>query len=207
MRTGDIVDDWTNPYTGERVEVMHIANASVSRSIEPVVRDSGFYDDPVKAKESERPFVLPWQRAGDRLFVEQHINLWANNPLDPAVWKRESSGPMIQVSDMMSFNVRLSDVRNPELTSLENWGSWVHVKPWQPWMLMGTAPGHCLYNCFTGSADTLDDVPADIVAAVRARFPEFQTPPTERGKSEPSLIRFMREREPAPVKASKGGAS
>jgi hypothetical protein len=207
LATGAIVDDWTNTYTGERVEVMHIANASVSRSIEPVVRDSGFYDDPVKAKESERPFILPWQRAGDRLFVEQHINLWANNPLDPAVWKRESSGPMIQVSDMMSFNVRLSDVQNPELTSLENWGSWVHVKPWQPWMLMGTAPGHCLYNCFTGSADRLDDVPADIVAAVRARFPEFQTPPTERGKSEPSLIRFMREREPAPVKASKGGAS
>lgn len=199
LATGEIVDKWANPYTGETVEVMHIANPSVSRDIEPVVRDSGFYDDPEKAKAVETPYLLPWQRAGDRLFVEQHMHFWAKNPLDPAIWQRESSGEMLQVSDMISYNVRYSDAANPELTSLENWGSWVHVRPWQPWMLMGTAPGHCLYNCFTGSADVLDDIPEDIVAATRARFPEFLQAPTKRGKSEPSLVRFMRERTPAPV--------
>ena len=207
LASGEVLDDWVNPYTEERVEVMHIANASVSREVEPVVRESKFYDDPQKAKESERPFLLAWQRAGDRLFVEQHVHFWAKNPLDPGVWVRESSGPMIQVSDMMSFNVRASDVANPELTSLENWGSWVHLKPWQPWMLMGSAPGHCLYNCFTGSADRLDDIPADIVASVSERFPEFLVPPKERTKSEPSLIRFMRERKPAPVAGKPGGDS
>lgn len=205
LASDEVIDDWVNPYSGELVEVMHIANASVSREIEPVVRESKFYDDPQKAKDSERPFLLPWRRAGDRLFVEQHVHFWARNPLDPAIWVRESSGPMIQVSDMMSFNVRASDVANPELTSLENWGSWVHVKPWQPWMLMGTAPGHCLYNCFTGSADRLEDIPADIVAAVSERFPDFLVPPKMRTKSEPSLIRFMREREPAPVPEQSGG--
>lgn len=198
LDSGEVIDRWENPYTSETVDVMHIANPSVSRTIEPVVRDSRFYDDPQKALEAERPFILPWQHAGDRLFVEQHTNFWAKNPLDPAKWKRESSGPMLQVSDMMSFNVRYSDVQNPEQTSLENWGSWVHVRPWQPWMLMATAPGHCLYNCFTGSADSLADIPADIVATTRARFPDFLTAPTERTKSEPSLARFMRERKPAP---------
>ena len=199
LATGEVVDEWENPYTSETVEVLHIANPSVSRNIEPVVRDSRFYDDPQKASEGERPFVLPWQRAGDRLFVEQHSHFWAKNPLDPAVWKRESSGPMLQVSDMMSFNVRFSDVQNPELTSLENWGAWVHVRPWQPWMLMGTSAGHCLYNCFTGSADSLATIPGDIVAATRARHPDFLEAPKELTQSEPSLVRFMRERKPAPL--------
>lgn len=201
LESGEVIDKWENPYTGEVVDVMHIANPSVNRNVEPVVRDSRFYDDPEKAREAEKPFILPWQQAGDRLFVEQHAHFWARNPLDPAIWQRESSGPMLQVSDMLSFNVRLSDVRNPERTSLESWGSWVHVRPWQPWMLMAMAPGHCLYNCFTGSADALEDIPADIVAATRSRFPDFLSAPTERTKSEPSLVRFMRERKPAPVKS------
>jgi hypothetical protein len=205
LASGTVIDQWTNPYSNERVDVMHIANPSVGRTIEPVVRDSGFYDDPEQAKANARPFILPWQQAGDRLFVEQHVHFWANNPLDPEVWKRESSGPMLQVSDMMSFNVRRADVANPELTSLENWGSWVHVRPWQPWMLMGTAPGHCLYNCFTGSADTLEDIPGDIVEPVAARFPAFLTPPEKLTQSEPSLTRFMREREPMPVAPASRG--
>jgi len=151
--------------------------------------------------------VLPWQTAGDRLFVEQHSHFWARNPLDPAVWVRESSGPMLQVSDMLSYNVSLAQARDPAKTSLEHWGAWVHVRPWQPWMLMGAAPGHLLYHCFTGSADELAGIPADIVALTRARFPEFLTPPEKRTKAEPSVIRFMRERKPVPPRTpTPGGA-
>ena len=201
LGTGQVVDRWVNPLNEETVDVLHIANPSVSRDIEPVERDARFYDDPARAAASAKPFVLPWQTAGDRLFVEQHGHYWARNPLDPAVWVRESSGPMLQVSDMLSYNISLSKALDPALTSLEHWGAWAHVRPWQPWMLMGTAPGHLLYNCFTGSADSLDGIPADIVALTRERFPDFLTPPEKRTKAEPSVIRFMRERTPVPPRA------
>lgn len=201
LESGEVVDQWDNPYTSETVDILHIANPSVSRTIEPVIRDARFYEDPEGEIEEGIPFLLPWQRAGDRIFVEDHRHLWVKNPLDPMVWKRETSGAMIQVSDMMSFNVRASDLADPTLMSLESWGSWVHVRPWQPWMLMGDAPGHCLYNCFTGSADTLDDIPRDIVQVVRERHPDFLSPPDKMGKPEPSLVRFMRERKPAPPRS------
>lgn len=198
LDTGKVVDRWRNPLNDETVDVLHIANPSVSRDIEPSERDARFYDDPARAAASAKPFVLPWQTAGDRLFVEQHGHFWARNPLDPAVWVRESSGPMLQVSDMTSYNVSLARAQDPKITSLEHWGAWVHVRPWQPWMLMGAAPGHLLYNCFTGSADSLAGIPADIVALTRERFPDFLTPPEKRTKAEPSVIRFMRERKPVP---------
>ena len=201
LATGKVVDRWRNPLNDETVDVLHIANPSVSRDVEPVERDARFYDDPARAAASAKPFVLPWQTAGDRLFVEQHSHFWARNPLDPAVWVRESSGPMLQVSDMLSYNVSLPKALDPAVTSLEHWGAWVHVRPWQPWMLMGSTPGHLLYNCFTGSADELAGIPADIVALTRERFPDFLTPPEKRTKAEPSVIRFMRERKPVPPRA------
>jgi hypothetical protein len=40
-------------------------------------------------------------------------------------------------------------------------------------------------------------VPKAIFELVRERLPEFLLPPTEVRKSEPSMIRFMRERKPA----------
>ena len=202
LGTGQVVDRWRNPLNHETVDVFHIANPSVSRDIEPVERDARFYDDPARAAAAAKPFLLPWQTAGDRLFVEQHSHFWARNPLDPQVWVRESSGPMLQVSDMTSYNVSLAKARDPAIRSLEHWGAWVHVRPWQPWMLMGGAPGHLLYNCFTGSADALSGIPADIVALTRERFPAFLTPPEKRTKAEPSVIRFMRERKPVPPRAA-----
>lgn len=197
LSTGAVLDRWLNPYTNEFVEPFHIANPAVNRWILPVVKEERFYDRVQSEAPVERPFVLPWKRAGDRVMLEQRTHFWANNPLDPAVWKRESSGPRIQVSDCMSYNARYDDLVDPRLDSVEYSGHWVHVRPWQPWMLMGAHPGHCLYSAMTGSALRAENVPAQILGIVRERLPEFLQPPTEVRKSEPSMIRFMRERKPS----------
>lgn len=200
LATGEVLDRWRNPYLDEVVEPFHIANPAVNRWILPLVPDSGFYDRAEGAERPPQPFLLPWQRAGDRVMLEQRTHFWARNPLDPAVWKRESAGPRIQVSDMMSYNVGWSALADPKRLHVDHWGHWVHVRPWQPWMLMGTRPGHCLYSAMTGSAATLADVPAHIVEVVRRRTPEFLEPPSEVRPSEPSLVRYMRERKPAPLR-------
>jgi hypothetical protein len=197
LSTGAVLDRWRNPYSNEIVEPFHIANPAVNRWILPVVKEERFYDRVQNEAPVERPFVLPWQRAGDRVMLEQRTHFWANNPLDPAIWKRESGGPRIQVSDCMSYNVRYDDLVDPRRDSVEYSGHWVHVRPWQPWMLMGSHPGHCLYSAMTGSALRAENVPAQILGVVRERLPDFLQPPTEVRKSEPSMIRFMRERKPS----------
>jgi hypothetical protein len=201
LETKKIVDRWHNPYIDETVEVLHIANDPVNATYEPVAKGAALYDDPVAKAAAPKPYLLDWQVAGDRLFVAQKSNLWAKNPLDPKVWVRESTGPMIQISDTMTHNVSLKEMQDPKRTSLIEQGTWIHLRPWQPWMLMGAHPGHLLLECFTGSADRLDDMPQDIVAAARERFPTFLTAPTELKPSVPGLQRFMRDRTPAPPKA------
>jgi len=197
LDSGEIIDRWRNPYLNEWVEPFHIANPAVNRWILPVVAEERFYDRTDGSRPEPKPFILPWQRAGDRLMLEQRVHFWAKNPLDPAIWKRESSGAEIQVSDAMSYNTSFAALADPSTQSVDYVGHWVHVRPWQPWMLMGNRAGHCLYSATTGSAASLADVPAHIVELTRERHPDFLEPPVEVKPSEPSMIRYMRERKPA----------
>jgi hypothetical protein len=197
LQSGEVLERWRNPYTEEVVEPFLIANPAVNRWILPVVQDERFYERVGDEAAAGVPFVLPWQRVGNRVLLEQRMHYWARNPLDPTIWKRESSGPEIQISDMISYHARWDELADPHRPSVDYSGHWVHVRPWQPWMLMADHPGHLLYSAMTASAATTADLPPDILAVVRERLPEFLVPPAEARPSEPSLIRYMREREPA----------
>lgn len=200
LDSGAVLDRWTNPYSGEQVIVDHIANPSINLEIKPYIGQTGLYEEVDAAKA--KPFLLDWTRVGDRAITERFADLWVRNPLDPAIWKRESSGPMIAISDSNNYNVSIADLQNPKLTKVPSQGYWAHRRPWQPWMLMGQAEGFITYNCATGSAGSLGDLPEQIVSLARERHPDFLDPPTEITKAESSLARYMRTRQPAPPKDS-----
>ncbi len=202
LETGRVLDRWINPYTNEEVRVDHIANPAINEEVKPYIGASGLYEE--VNPETARPFLLDWTAVGDRAITERHVHLWVNNPLDPEVWKRESSGPMIAISDSNVYNVSLADLQNPRLTKVPSQGHWVHQRPWQPWMLMGQQEGFISYNCVTGSADSLDDLPEQTVALAHERFPDFLEGATEVTQAESSLARYMRTRKPAPPRGENG---
>ncbi len=192
--SGQVLEEWRNPYLDEAVEVVHLANPAINAKIQPYRQRQGLYEEIDGGKGT--PFVLPWQLIGGRAMVEQHANLWVKNPMDPKVWRRESAGANIRISDSNTFNVAIADLQDPELKKVPSFGNWTHQRPWQPWMLMGQQPGFIQYTCFTGSAASLDDMPAQIVALAQARFPDFLVAPTEVSPPESSLARYMRTRKP-----------
>jgi Protein of unknown function (DUF1838) len=195
--SGEVIDRWQNPYIDEEVEVVHLANPAINSTIKPYVREQGLYET-VGAPEKTKPLMLPWLKVGDRVMTEMHAHIRAKNPLDPAKWPRESSGTQVSISDANTFNVSIADLQNPRLDKVESSGNWVHNRPWQPWMLMGQAEGHIQYSCFTGSSASLDQMPPQIVALARSRYPDFLEAPREITKSESSLARYMRTRTPKP---------
>ena len=199
--SGAVIDRWLNPYLDEEVEVVHLANPAINVKIQPYRQRQGLYEE-VSDGPKGTPFVLPWQLVGGRAMVEQHANLWAKNPMDPNIWKRESAGENIRISDSNTFNVAIEDLQNPDLEKVPSFGNWTHQRPWQPWMLMGQRQGFIQYTCFTGSAASLDDMPEQIVSLARDRFPDFLVAPTEVSPPESSLARYMRTRKPAPLEAS-----
>ena len=204
LRTGKVLDEWDNPYTGERVKVVHVANDPYNWIIAATVQPPALPGTVTtgQAVPGGKPYLLHWSLFGpDTIVLSEDGHAYYPNRLDPAKWPRESAGPMIQASELFRYFIRRADLENPALTHLPHDGSWVRVQPFMPWMLMGTAPGHAFYDGIFRSASTLDHFPAPVLERIRTRYPQYLTAPTEwYGPNYSSLEHYAREQTPAPAR-------
>ena len=202
--TGAILDQYENPYTGERVRVVDVANDPYNwiisdRMLPPV---PGTDQTTTVKTDAMKPFLMHWRRFGpDTIVVEENFHGYYPNKLDPAKWPRESGGPFNQTSELFRYFIKRADLENPELDHLPHNGSWVRVTPWLPWMLMGQAPGHILYDGIFRPSETLEYYPPAVIARVRDRYPQYLEAPTKwYGPSLSSLEHYALEQKPAPPK-------
>lgn len=193
LKTGKILTEWENPYTGETVRVVPIANDPYNQTIE-----TNFMG---------KPWVGDWnENPDDTLTLFSGVNLFYPNLLEPQKWVRESSGDFAQVTENFTWTVRREDVENPAITALPCVGSWQRVTPWLPWMLMGSAPG-CInyfshFASLPGGIESLAKLPQDLVEATRALDPKLlraPTPEEDTLPNESSLEAYAKEQSPAPV--------
>jgi hypothetical protein len=198
---GEILEEWKNPYHGETVKVVPIANDPFNQLLEefmPQPPSYGGLNTEVRARE---PLVLPWEVRGNVVNLFRHINLFYPNALQPDRWPRESAGPMVQVTEAFIFNFNAADIQDRRKTSLTYTGTWSRITPWLPWMLMGQAPGHIWYQTYQGAEDSFDALPVDrkIKDYVAKNFPLYLDAPTEwKEPSLSSIENFAREQKPAP---------
>jgi hypothetical protein len=200
---GKILETWDNPYTGETVRVVPIENDPFNYNITLTYPDPPSFGGLNQEKPPKVPFILPWSVKGDMLQLTTDIHLYYPNALQPDKWPRESSGPMVQVSELYRYYMRVEDMKNPNLTQVPCSGCWARVTPWLPWMLMGTRAGHTLYMVdFTG-ADNPGHVSPELRAWLdstpeRSRF--LTAPESDYGPSLSSLENYAIKQKPAPAK-------
>lgn len=159
LETGEILEEMENPFTGETVRVVPVANDPFNAVFKDVWPDPPSYGGLNEEKREPRPFILNWQQIGQHTMMEIHVHLYYPNALDPKKWVRESSGPMNRVTETFNYTFSIDDLQNPELTTIPSTGVWTRVTPWLPWMLMGQAPGHCLYNCNFADCKSPEEFP------------------------------------------------
>jgi len=207
-RSGKIMDTWKNPLTKEEVRVVPIANDPFNYDVTPFFPEPPNYGGLNAGKPFPKiPFRLPWEPAiyANNVRLDTHIHLYYPSALDPEKWKRESAGKMNRVTESFLYNIDLDDLQNEDLTTCPYRGSWMRITPWLPWMLMGQAPGHIVYQSFMGSVKSLDELPDDLVLAAEAIDPKYLEAPTEDyGPSLSSLERYAIEQTPAPVETEGG---
>ena len=161
LKTGKIIDSWDNPLSGERNEVVQVANDPVNT----VLNAPG------------RPLHLPWVEAGDEVMLTLNIPLAYPNPLQPAEFPAESSGPTYMGSEHFMFFAPRAAMEDPTLKSVPVTYGWTRVGPWLPWMKLGTRPGSLLYIAQGNKRASVDELPADIQEHVRTRYPEYARAP------------------------------
>ncbi len=163
LKTGKILDQWDNPMTGERNEVLQVANDPVNNVLNP----------------PGRPSTVPWVEAGEQLMLTMNIPLTYPNPLPPKEFPKQSSGEMYMGSEHFMFFTPRAAIEDPALTQAPASYGWTRTGPWLPWMEMGQAPGGLLYIAQGNKKASIAELPADIQERVRTTYPEYATAPKE----------------------------
>ncbi len=165
-QTGEILKDWVNPYTGHRVEVMHILNDPVHR----------FY-----AFEGGRfPFPWPYTVMGDDLVFRISVFSFRDSIMPRADYPLHSADDNYQAAELWMMNGRVSEVMNPDITSASCVTSWSRVGQWLPFMEMGNRPGIMVYHSDSYKLmGGIKDIPAEILAYTEKHHPKYLESPQQ----------------------------
>ena len=198
LKTGEILDQLKNPYTGEIVKTVHIANDPFNFTIEQYYPEPPSYGGLNKEKPPRVPLIRNWREVGNTVLMDRDIHLYYPSALQPKDWPRESPGPMTQVTESFRHYIDRDQLGDPENTSIEFVGSWGRITPWFPWLYMDQKPGHIVYSCDMGASDHWDYIPDHIIEAARKIDPKYLSAPTEDyGPSLSSLEHYALEQTPA----------
>ncbi|NND53956.1 MAG: DUF1838 family protein [Gammaproteobacteria bacterium] len=164
--TGEILNTWTNPYTGRTVEVLHILNDPVHR----------FY-----AFDGGR-FAFPWPYTvmGDDLVFRISVFSFRDSVMPRLEYPVHSADNKYQAAELWMMNGRVGEVMNPDITSASCVTSWARVGQWLPFMEMGNRPGVMVYHCDSYKLlEGVQQIPADILAYTEKHHAKYLQSPSE----------------------------
>jgi hypothetical protein len=179
LATGAALDTWRNPYLDNReVEVWHLRTGPVNLRIDPkkpisvggwrLLRPSSYGTD---------GFFMPVSEHDGNYIVALDAQANRKNPLDPAMWPAESSGPNMRYSEHNTWRVNKAEIENPNIPSPQIFAAWHTNKEWRPWMLMGQRPGHIYNHLVAYKVKSIADAPRVVIDYYAKRAPEYLTAP------------------------------
>lgn len=162
--TGKIIDEWPNPWSGDVVQVLHIAN-------DPVNFRAPIF--PLKA--DGKPFETDLQVMGDHWWSTTTVPLFYRNPLGGDF--QDHVGGTYHAVEMFNFFGRMSDLADPKTHSADVNVAWARISDWLPWMKMRGRAGNLYFNGAGRKLDSYAELPAGMRAAIEARGPIYKAPP------------------------------
>ena len=200
LKTGEILQEWKNPYFNETMKVVPVANDPFNHTITDFYPPPPRYGGLNRAAPPKIPAILDFRRHNNRLNWFSQINLFYPSALQPTKWPRESGQPFNQVTETFLYQIDWRDMQNRAKTSVEYNGTWTRTTPWLPWMLMGPTPGHCAYQCFMGAYDDINQLDRSLLDHVEKNYPIFmKAPDAWSDVSLSSLENYARAEKPAAV--------
>jgi len=199
--SGDVLEEWRNPYTNETVAVWPLRNGPLNYAVSPTAEMTGGWKLLRPMPADVRGFYVPATRVGEDLVVTIDGQATRRNPLSPSEWPRESSGETLIYSEHNTWIAPYAQLASRDVPSPPAIGAWHSHKPWRPWMLMGSTPGQIYSHLVARKIDSLDEAPRQVAAYVTRKFPQFLSAPAEwTGSYRDDWSYFKEQRKPAPVR-------
>jgi Protein of unknown function (DUF1838) len=188
LGTGEILDHWDNPWTGERVEVFPFLNdrfrgtLGLTRKVFKV-GDSTTVNNAMGEESGEGdPYLLPWQTIGDKYLLGWDYAHEYTNPVTPEGWPKASTGRRVNPSEHFCIFAPKDEVDDRSLESATFTAGFTRQAPWWPWMMMGQSgvPGVLIGRMhsyqITGGPE---DVPRAVLDRVERDRPDLLEEPED----------------------------
>lgn len=160
--TGQILRSWENPWTGDTVKVIHVANDPVNGKFTETGRDG-------------RPVSLPLTIQGDQWWMTQTIPLFYKNPLG-GDYQRYVGG-MYQATEMFNYFGDVVDLENDDIDSIATRIGWVRMSDWLPWMEMRGRAGMIYFHTAGRKVNGYAEISEVMKAEIARNYPEYMKPP------------------------------
>lgn len=160
--TGEVLRRWDNPWTGQQVQVVHVANDPVNQSFAATGRDG-------------RPLSLPFTVSGGQWWLTSTVPLFYRNPLGGEY--QQYVGGTYHATEMFNFFGEADDLAERGRPSARVQVGWVRMSSWLPWMEMGDRTGVIYFHTAGRKLDSWDELSDTMKAEIRANYPDYVAPP------------------------------
>jgi hypothetical protein len=161
-KTGKALSKWTNPWSGETVDVLHVANDPVS---------GDFF---LKGRDGQ-PIKWTAQMLGGHWFQTSTIPLFYPNPLGGAF--QAEVGGVYRATEMFNFMGDLKSLTQPGFKTADVNVGWVRHSDWLPWMKMSGREGFIYFHTAGRKMMSFDDMPQVVKDEIAKHYPEYRNPP------------------------------
>ena len=165
IETGEVLRTWENPWTGETVEVMHVANDPVNWEMFETGRDG----EPIRWTGEVGEDGTWWYRST--------FPLWYPNPL-ASPYESEIGGTY-HATEMFNFFGRTDDLFDGSTPSAKVTVGWARMSDWLPWMKMNGREGIIYMHTAGRKLGSFDELPEIMKREIRENYPEYDSPPPE----------------------------
>lgn len=162
--TGEVLDTWENPWTGDEVEVFHVANDPVN---------FGSYE---KGRDGT-PAKTGIRVDGDKYFSLTTFPLFYPNPLG-GEYQAEVGGTY-HATEMFNFMGPLDSLMDPDTKTAEAYVGWVRMSDWLPWMKMRGRDGVIYFHTSGQKIGGIEDLSETMRGEIATKYPIYVTAPPD----------------------------
>ncbi len=197
LRTGEILEFWDNPFTGERCEVYHFYNDIIGGRLTeliPTFLAGGEGESPTRMNEGTQfpdeqgryPFLLPFRQFADDVLLSWDYAHEYANPVTPAGWPGYSTGSKVTPSEHFTMHCSRRALEDRSLPTVRMVAGFTRLSECWPFMRMGKAQDPAIRELtlfgrqfsHKGLAG-FGDVPPKVLAYIEKHAPEYLTLPPE----------------------------
>ena len=164
-QTNEVLRRWKNPWTGEEVEVIHVANDPVNMRA------------PTFAYGADgKPAVFRGSFVKGKAWTSGEAPLWYDNPL--AGDYQQYVGNNYHAMEMLNSFTDAKALLDPAVRTLPTVSiSWARVSDWIPWMKMGGRTGIIVFTTVGTRVASIEDLSEPLRSELKASYPAYLAPP------------------------------